>query len=81
MATEKKAPKAAKSDAKKTDLSAMSIADLNKKAAELREEAITLKRNTLMGDVQNVRAYKLKRRELAQVLTASNRKAKEEEKK
>lgn len=81
MATEKKAPAAKKSEVNMADLSAMSIADLKKKATELRDEAVTLKRNTLMGDVQNVRAYKQKRQELARVLTASNRKAKEEEKK
>lgn len=51
-----------------------------KQAIKLREEALTLKRNTLTGDVQNVRAYKYKQRELARVLTKINQ-AKSQEKK
>jgi ribosomal protein L29 len=48
-------------------------------AIKLREEAVTLKRGMLNGDVQNIRAYKYKRRQLAGVLTRINmsKKAKE----
>ncbi len=39
---------------------------------QMRLDLSTLKRNTLNGDVQNVRAYKYKRRELARLLTSVN---------
>jgi ribosomal protein L29 len=51
-----------------------------KKIIIVREEAATLKRNMHMGDVQNVRAYSFKRKELARMLTELN-KMKAEEKK
>lgn len=70
MATTKKP--ASKTSAKAVDIKTLSSADLAKKATELREEAIVLKRGTRVGDVQNVRAYIQKRRELARVLTAQN---------
>jgi ribosomal protein L29 len=47
---------------------------------KIREEAVTLKRNMLTGDVQNVRAYKYKRRQLARVLTRINMSKKVKEK-
>jgi ribosomal protein L29 len=47
---------------------------------KLREEAVVLKRNMLIGDVQNVRAYKYKRRQLARVLTRINMSKKTKEK-
>jgi ribosomal protein L29 len=46
--------------------------NLLKKVQDMRLEVITLKRNMLSGDVQNVRAYKYKRRELARILTSIN---------
>lgn len=70
MATAKKP--ASKTPAKTTDIKTLSSAELAVKAAELREETIVLKRGTRVGDVQNVRAYIVKRRELARVLTAQN---------
>ena len=69
MAQKAKAvPKPAKKTTAKTD----KPIDLNQQATALREETHTLKRNMLTGDVQNVRAYKFKRRELARVLTKIN---------
>ena len=40
--------------------------------AQLKIDLVILKRNMLNGDVQNVRAYKYKRRELARLLTKLN---------
>jgi ribosomal protein L29 len=72
MATPKKSAVAKPINRKKTDYSKMSTTDLLISVNELREEAITLKRNSLIGDVQNVRAPRYKRKELAQVLTILN---------
>ena len=69
MATKKPASKA---PAKPVDIKTLTSAELTVKAAEIREEAVVLKRGTKMGDVQNVHAYSAKRRELARVLTAQN---------
>jgi ribosomal protein L29 len=55
---------------KKVDYSQMKNSDIAKKITELKEEAAVLKRNMLIGDVQNHHAYILKRRELARALTA-----------
>lgn len=74
MAKETKAkstPKATKA-AKQVDYKSLSEKDLLKKIDELRAEARDLKRNTMLGDVQNVRAYSVKRRELARALTVRN---------
>lgn len=60
----------AKSTIKLLDLSQPELA---KKICDLKAELITLKRNTLIGDVQNVHAYKYQRRELARLLTAFNK--------
>lgn len=78
MATAKKP--ASKAPAKVVDYKALSLAELTEKVAELRDEAIALKRGTRIGDVQNVRAYSLKRRELARALTAQNAKMAEGDK-
>jgi ribosomal protein L29 len=59
-----------------TDKKALAAAEspetLTVVAKKLHEEAVTLKRTMLSGDVQNIRAYKYKRRELARVLTKIN---------
>jgi ribosomal protein L29 len=70
MATAKKPE--VKAPAKVVDFKALSQAELVTKISELREEAVALKRGTQIGDVQNVRAYGAKRRELARALTAQN---------
>lgn len=81
MATAKKSITTKKQQSKKTDYSSMTLNDLLKKATELKLEAVELKRNSHMGDVQNVHAYSLKRREIARVLTSINAtKHKKEEK-
>jgi ribosomal protein L29 len=77
MATAKKVVDKTTADKPKK---ALSEADMLKKIAVIREEAATLKRNMHMGDVQNVRAYSFKRKELARMLTDMN-KMKAEEKK
>ena len=56
----------------KQDYKAMKPADILKKVTDLKEESATLKRNMRIGDVQNVKAYIFKRRELARALTALN---------
>jgi ribosomal protein L29 len=70
-AVEKKAPKT-------TDYKVMTVKDLEKAVVALREDVIVLKRGTAMGDVQNVRAYGTRRKELARALTVLNVKYREE---
>lgn len=60
------------------DLKALSKEDIVKKINELRSEASELKRNTVVGDVQNVRAYIKKRRDIARALTAQKQLAEED---
>lgn len=67
-----KAEKTVKEAPKKVDYLKMSEADLIKAIATLREDVVTLKRGTVMGEVQNVRAYNARRKELARALTALN---------
>lgn len=55
---------------KKVNYSTMSASDLDTTINTLRTEAHELKRGTIAGDVQNVRAYGQKRKELARALTA-----------
>ena len=70
MATAKKP--ASKAPTKAVDIKTLTSAELAAKATEIRLEAVALKRGTREGNVQNVRAYSAKRRELARVLTAQN---------
>jgi ribosomal protein L29 len=67
-----KAEKVAAKTPKKVDYLQMSEAELEKAIAALREDVVTLKRGTVMGEVQNVRAYNARRKELARALTARN---------
>jgi len=75
-ATKKVQSKAAKKDTKdtlkKVDFKKMSEAELSKAIEALREDLVTLKRGTVMGEVQNVHAYGDRRKELARALTARN---------
>jgi ribosomal protein L29 len=64
---------AQKSSAKKATPKLDNKADILKKINQVKQEAIELKRNMHLGDVQNVRAYKYKRRELARLLTRYNK--------
>ena len=82
MATTKKP--ATKSASRRTvapnvDIKALTAPELAKKVASLRLEAVELKRGTKTGDVQNVHAYNLKRKEIARALTALNSKPAEGE--
>ncbi len=73
MATKKAATKAAPKKTAKvaySDLTGMKREDLLSKVSELREEITTLRRGMHNGEVQNVRAAGVKKRELARVLTA-----------
>lgn len=70
MATAKKTTTKTVSKAKEPK--ELTKADMLKKVNKIREEAETLKRNMHMGDVQNVHAYSVKKRELARVLTSLN---------
>ena len=56
----------------KQNYKSMDEKELLSKIDELRLEKNELKRGTILGDVQNVRAYKFKKRELARALTFRN---------
>lgn len=77
--TAKKATKSPETT-KKLDYSSMKSTDIVKKVNNLKEEIATLRRNMLIGDVQNHHAYIQKRRELARALTAQKLNTKREEK-
>lgn len=52
-----------------TNIEKMNSTDLNKKAVDLRVEISDLKRGLKTGDVQNTQAVRLRKKELARVLT------------
>jgi len=72
MATKKPATKTV--ELKKVSFKDMTIKELEAMAATLQNEAVELKRGTKIGDVQNVHAYSVKRKDVARVLTALNAK-------
>lgn len=47
----------------------MSTQDLTKQSSDLREEIADLKRRAALGEVQNVRLIRSKRKDLARMLT------------
>jgi len=51
------------------DIRKLSTADLTKKTAELREEIVEAKRHLYLGNTQNVKAVRNKRKDLARMLT------------
>ena len=51
------------------DIRKKSTSELTKECTKLREEITELKRRLHMGEVQNVRAIRNKRKDLARVLT------------
>jgi ribosomal protein L29 len=55
---------------KHAHIATLSHEELTEKIAVVRTEVIELARGTRLGDVQNVRASRLKRKELARMLTA-----------
>lgn len=54
---------------KMTDIRKLSTSELTQQATGLREEIIQLKRSLVLGETQNVRAVKAKRKDLARTLT------------
>lgn len=52
-----------------TDIRKMSTEELTNAVSKLREEIAELRRHVYMGDNQNVRAVRNKRKELARTLT------------
>jgi len=52
-----------------TDIRKQSTAELASSATALRDEIAELKRRMHMGEVQNVRIVRLKRKDLARILT------------
>ena len=52
-----------------TDIRKLSTAELTKETVKLREEIAELRRHIYMGDNQNVRAVRGKRKDLARMLT------------
>lgn len=51
------------------DIRKLSTADLTAESTKLREEIAELKRRNRMGEVQNVRVIRHKRKDLARMLT------------
>lgn len=74
MADKKTESKKASATSKKQKIAYkdMALDDLYKAIEELRTDVAVLKRGTIVGDVQNVRAYNARRKELARALTARN---------
>jgi ribosomal protein L29 len=54
---------------KVTEIRKLSTTELTKESTKLREEITELKRRLHMGEVQNVRALRNKRKDLARMLT------------
>ena len=54
---------------KVTEIRKLSTADLTKQSSDLREEIADLKRRAALGEVQNVRLIRSKRKDLARMLT------------
>ena len=54
---------------KVTEIRKQSTAELTTNATSLREEIVELKRRMHMGEVQNVRVLRTKRKDLARILT------------
>ena len=54
---------------KVTDIRKLSTSDLTTESTKLREEITELKRRLHMGEVQNTRVIRVKRKDLARMLT------------
>lgn len=52
-----------------TDIRKLTTADLTSESTKLREEIAELRRRLQMGEVQNVRVLRNKRKDLARILT------------
>lgn len=54
---------------KVAEIRKLSTTDLAKESTKLREEITELKRRLLMGEIQNTRIIRVKRKDLARLLT------------
>lgn len=54
---------------KVAEIRKLSTADLAKESTKLREEIVELKRRVVLGETQNVRLVRHKRKDLARILT------------
>lgn len=54
---------------KVVEIRKLSTADLTKESTKLREEIVELKRRVVLGETQNVRLVRHKRKDLARILT------------
>lgn len=54
---------------KMEDIRKMSTAELVKKSTELRDDIAEMKRRIHMGEMQNTRSVRVKRRDLARMMT------------
>jgi ribosomal protein L29 len=54
---------------KVVDIRKLSTEDLTKESVKLREEIVELRRRVVLGEIQNVRTARAKRKDLARVLT------------
>lgn len=54
---------------KVTEIRKLSTQDLTKQSTDLRQEIADLKRRSALGEVQNVRLIRAKRKDLARMLT------------
>jgi ribosomal protein L29 len=54
---------------KTIDIRKLNTADLTAETTKLREEIAEMRRKISLGEVQNVRAVRMKRKDLARVLT------------
>jgi ribosomal protein L29 len=54
---------------KVTDIRKLSTADLSTQSTKLREEIAELRRRVKLGEIQNVRLVRTKRKDLARMLT------------
>jgi ribosomal protein L29 len=54
---------------KTTEIRKLSTSDLTKESTKLREEITELKRRLYLGEIQNVKLIRSKRKDLARVLT------------
>ena len=52
-----------------SEIRKLSTVELTKESTNLRDEIVSLKLSKVMGETQNVRALKHKRKELARVMT------------
>ncbi len=52
-----------------TEVRKLSTEELTKESNKLRDEIVELKRSSVMGETQNVRLVRNKRRDLARILT------------